>query len=475
MILNNKKTMFLIKSLMAFLIFFFSAFSVFGQSSHFVLVLDTSLSTIRNGSFSHSKAIANEILKEANADDKISIFSFDSKVTKVTGPENINLTKQFRDIDNIRARGLWTYTSLMLQEMVKYLNSQSSQPIKLFIFSDGIDDPPKGSFSRRIRRYNKPNSNVFYLSYSYSNSEQRELIKKAFPNVVIKRLTKEQDAKVVTENLQDYFIPRIELNFQNNFSEPIISGVDSEIQLDIKANKAAAGQEVILKAEVPVGLFKNFEKQRDRIILKENSNIINLPYTIAYSAEAKSFKLNFSLAAPQDPLDPILSQEVNIRVAALPFIEKLYKLPLFYIPALIILAILAFIIYKIIRYQLFTPFIEMTYWYSPSRDSESSDKEITKGSIEVGALDNGNYTISSKADAFLVLPNLSSYDDLVLIKKGKKFKTKLRIHSSSIRNVSTLDGGRIKTKIIKNNATMKLGNYTLSFKNNLDKGKKVKK
>ena len=130
------------------------------------------------------------------------------------------------------------------------------------------------------------------------------------------------------------------------------------------------------------------------------------------------------------------------------------------------LAIVVFVLYRIIRYQLFKPLIELTYWYDSSGLVETSGK-TEKSKIELSSLQSGRYSISAKSDAFLVLPNLSSYDELVLIKKGKKFSTKVRIHPSSLRNLEGLGGGNIKRRRISNGTAFKLGRYTLSFRTNL--------
>lgn len=455
--------------LLSTLFFLLGVSKTFGQSNHLVIVLDASLSTSNNRTFYHSQSLAIEVIKLLQTEDVASIFSFDARTIKRIDKSD-EIEKIVSSLNSIKPFGIWTNTALMLKEVTEFIEKQNS--VRLFIFSDGKDDQPSNSIISRFNQYDGKDSHVFYLYYLNDDELQRKLVTDAFPNTISKKISTQVNPSSLARELVDYYVPRITMNFDGFFDDEVDSG-KGVLNLNILANKALAGKDVLVNIGFPENLFKNFSAQGIRTSLTEGNNSLSFPYFIPYQFNGQSFDVKFTAALADDPLNPIVSKDVKLKVLELFFFEKMYLLPSFYIPISIVLLIILFIIYRIIRYQLFIPFIEMSYWFA-GKNKDEDESSPNKNKMDFGVLENGKYKISSKADSFLVLPELSTYNELILIKKGKKFKTKLLIKSETLRNIIGVDGVRIKKKVIKNNTSFKLGDYIFSFRVNLDRGKKIK-
>ena len=470
---------FLKKSLkkIAFILFLsVYGFHAFAQEKY-VFVLDTSRSVTSRQIYSSFKEIIGEIINSTKENDQITFFTFDSDVIKKAEKENkSNVIPLF---ENINPTGLWTYTSLMLKEVVDYLN-ENYQPTQVFLLSDGIDDPPPNLAGEKqntsFANYENSESNIFYIYYR-ENQTQKSLINKAFPNVISRQIrTGIESNQEIAISILDYFKPRTEIDI-NGLESPLATGKLQRFDLIVTANRAVIGKEALLRVKANVDLWKNFSFSREnnnkeetqRFTLEKENNFNDISYIISDSFQGKESSISFQLSLVEDPTNNLVENNITISLIELPFLEKLYKLPLYSIPFLFFLVLVLYILYKFIRYQIFVPSIEMSYHHEGNKKGTENIGEPIKSSINVGGLANKKYTISSKPDAFLVLPELSSYAELILVKKGKKFKTRLLIHPSSLREISTLQGARIKKRRIKNKTTFRLENYVFSFRTNLEK------
>ncbi len=453
-----------------------------GKSKHIILVLDTSLSVFQNNISTSMQEIVKEVLSRKKADDIVTIITFSTGVTKRVDRSQEDVEDLLKKTANYRPVGNWTFTAAMLQKLVQEASRKENKSYvqNIFILSDGLDDPPT-RININLDRF-QGKARVFYIRSLKDDTTQEELIRQVFPQVSIKTIDVLNPDNIL-QNLalldDDFTLKGVSLQFPIDF-KLIAGGKKESFKVRILANSRLASKKFIFKAETDSSIFKqqttgkqkkqNFRLQNSTktdIRLEEGDNSLEIPYFVSKPEEGKTYNILFSLALAQDPSNPLLSKNVKLNVVILTFFEKFYQLPIIYFVLLFIgLAIVVFVLYRIIRYQLFKPLIELTYWYDSSGLVETSGK-TEKSKIELSSLQSGRYSISAKSDAFLVLPNLSSYDELVLIKKGKKFSTKVRIHPSSLRNLEGLGGGNIKRRRISNGTAFKLGRYTLSFRTNL--------
>ena len=443
-----------------FLLFYLG--SVFAQS-HTVFVLDTSKSVLRSAYLETMKENIKNITRFMSEENEITLFTFDQEVNLILTKKNITQSNIYEKIDAILAEGSWTYSELMLKEVVAFLQNEYGKPVNLFIFSDGINDPPPGE-STNFGTYTNTNSSISYFYYTEQN-EQKDLILRAFPNAKIQKLTGilETDSAIITTNLNQ-LIPTVQIEFQEGIRGQLATGVDLNLSINITANKAASGKEALLNIIPSTNIFNQAPEPQTRFIIQEGLNNFRFPYKIKNIFQGKEAKINFILNLAETP-ENFSKWNIDIKIAPLPFLEKLYKLPLYVIPTLFLLLIFLYILYIFLRYQFFVPVIKMSYQLTSKQHKK--DIEPIVSSIDMGLLKEQTYTISSNPDAFLVLPEISKYTELILIKKGKKFKTRLLIHSRTIRNITTLDGRRMKKKKIKNGTTFQLDKYIFSFKTNL--------
>lgn len=446
-----------------FCLFFYFNYA-FAQS-HTVFVLDTSKSVLQNQYFDTMKESINEIISFLDEDNEISLFTFDEEVKKVFIKKIISENNIQDNISSIAAEGFWTDTRLMLKEVVEFLQNEYGKPVNLYIFSDGIDDPsPNKEVLEDFEVYNNENSNIVYVYYvEQENEEQKELILEAFPQILLQRLTGSSvsDSQILITNLNE-LIPKAQIEFQEGIRGQLPTGVDSNLSINIIANQAASGKEALLNIIPSTNFFALYPERQTRFIIQEGINNFRFPYKIKNSFQGKTTNLNFTLSLAEAPEKSLQKRNANLQIAPLPFIERLYKLPLYAIPALFIALMLFYMIYRILYYQFFVPIIQMQYYLV-----KNEEEKAVVSSLEMGLLENIPYTISANPDAYLVLPELSKYAELVLVKKGKKFTTRLLIHSRSLRNVTTLDGKRVNKRRIKNGAAFQLDNYIFRFKTNL--------
>ena len=450
-----------------------------GKRKHIILVLDTSFSVSQNRMVEPIQAIVKEVLSRKKTDDVVSILTFSTRVSKRVDKSKEDAEDILKEIKNYNLLGGWTFTSAMLKKLVQEISREENKSYaqSVFILSDGLDDPPTKS-STDLSRFQGV-ANIFYIRALTENANQEALIRKVFPqaNVKVVDIGKPLSVQKSLALLNDNFtFDGVVLQFPVDFK--LIAGHKKvSFKVQILSDARLEGKRFIFKAEADNPIFKqqidekeDFDLQSStklNIQLQEGVNSFTLPYFIAKTEAGKSYNVVFSLALAQDAANPLLSKDTRINVVKLTLFEKFYQLPVVFIVLLFIgLAIILFILYRVIRYQLFKPLVELTYWYEAARLEEPTIK-TEKSRIELSNMPSGKYVISSKADAFLVLPNLSTYDELVLIKKGKKFKTRVRIHPSSLRNLEGLSGGNIRKRRIRNGTSFKLGRYTLSFRTNL--------
>ncbi len=450
-----------------------------GKPKHIILLLDTSGSVAENQMVEPIQAIAKEVLSRKKADDIVSILTFSTRVLKRVDRSQEDIEGLFEKVKSYRSSGGWTFTAAMLKKLVQEISREESYARHIFILSDGLDDPPTKT-PIDLDRFQGA-ARVFYIRALTENTAQETLIKQVFPQVSVK-IVDINNPLIVQKSLalldDDFTLKGVALQLPLDFKF-IADRKNESFKVQISANDRLAGKKFVFKAEADNPIFKqqidekkkkNFQLESSakfNVQLQEGANSFVVPYFIPETEAGKIYDVVFSLALPQDAGSPLFSKDIQVNVIALTFFEKFAQLPIVYFVLLFIgLAIVIFILYRCIRYQLFKPLIELTYWYDNSRLEESTGK-TEKSKMELSNLLPGKYVISARPDAFLVLPNLSTYDELILIKKGKKFKTRVRIHTSSLRNLEGLGGGNIRKKRIRNGTAFKLGRYMLSFRTNL--------
>ena len=463
---STKKIRLTLKSIVLSFIFLFFSLNYAVAQSHTILVLDTSRSVSDEKYFTTVKEIVRNIVASLSKQDKVSLFTFDSKLTQILFKEPVTSQNLTITINELKPRGSWTYTALMLKQIVNFLQVQNDEVINLFIFSDGLDNPPP-SKSTVFTDYQGSNSKVFYV-YRKEDQKQKNLIRTAFPNVILQKLSQDDgDTQEVSSAILKYLLPYTSIELQGGLNGLLPTDIESVIVLNVIANKVVAGKEGILNVKSNYDLFNKSPNRQTRFVIQEGANNFRLPYSIKNSFQGKAANIEFQFALAEEPTKYLNEKNIKIKIAELAFLEKLYKLPLYSIPFLFVVFMLFYIFYRIIHYQLFTPMIEMSYKLQ-NHNKNLLDKDLGINTVNMGIVDNGKYVISSRPDAFLVLPELSNYTELTLIKKGKKFKSKLLIHKSSIRSILALDGGRVKKARIRNGSVFCLDNYIFSFKTNLD-------
>ena len=463
---STKKIRLTLKNIVLSFIFLFFSLNYAVAQSHTILVLDTSRSVSDEKYFTTVKEIVKNIVASLSKQDKISLFTFDSKLTQILFKEPATSQNLTITINELKPRGSWTYTALMLKQIVNFLQVQNDEVINLFIFSDGLDNPPP-SESTVFTDYQGSNSKVFYV-YHKEDQTQKNLIRTAFPNVILQKISQDEgDTQEVNSAILKYLLPYTSIELQGGLNGLLPTDVESVIVLNVIANKVVAGKEGILNVKSNYDLFNKSPNRQTRFVIQEGANNFRLPYSIKNSFQGKAANIEFQFALAEEPTKYLNEKNIKIKIAELAFLEKLYKLPLYSIPFLFVVFMLFYIFYRIIHYQLFTPIIEMSYKLQ-NHSKNLLDKDLGINTVNMGIVDNGKYVISSRPDAFLVLPELSNYTELTLIKKGKKFKSKLLIHKSSIRSILALDGGRVKKARIRNGSVFCLDNYIFSFKTNLD-------
>jgi hypothetical protein len=432
--------------------------------SHSVFVLDTSISVLQANYFGAMKQNIKDIASGLHEEDQISLFRFDTDVEQILSKEVINQESFEAIIDQLEAQGQWTYTELMLKEVVDFLQNEYGRSVNLFIFSDGINDPPPNQ-SVSFGSYTNSDSNLRYY-YNLDRGGQKNFIEQAFPDIISQKITddREQNLVYITSEL-DAIVPNIEIEVQENSRGLLFSGVAAEFSLNVIANKAVEGKEGILDIAAGDSLFKKAPERQIRFILQEGVNNFRLPYEIKNTFQGRESKMSYTVSLAENPEKKLSRKDVLIEVASLPLLERFYKLPLYGIPAVFFIIILLYVLYRALRYYFFIPVIQISYQLVNKKNPEEKGAVNT---LDMGVLETGSYSISSQPNAFLVLPELSRYSNLILIKKGKKFKTKLLVHKKSLHSLTSLQSKRIKRRKIRNGTTFQLENYIFSFKTNLD-------
>ena len=420
-----------------------------------IFVLDTSRSVINNTSYNIMVETIRAIINKFESDSEISLFTFDEEFDALIDRQVVSKERFNEVLDGIVVDGAWTYTSLMLSELVNRL--QNEETLNLFIFSDGIDDPPSNQFTN-FDTYQNDNNNIFYFYYTDNPSRQRELIKSAFPNVLTRQLSSNLSEDIDSVN---EIIPRAELEIVAGIEGEIVVGVEKKLIINVNANKIISGKEAILYVGADKNIFNLAPTIQNRFNLQDGINNFSFPYQIKNSFQNKTAKLFINVSLAESPEDSLDSKDITVKIAQLPFHQKLYKLPIYAIPLLIILIFILFILYRYIRYLFFIPVIKMSYQLVKGEEGSAIN------TVDLGKLKSGTYNISSGPDAFLVLPSLPNFVILSLIKKGKKYQTKIFIHRQSLRSLTDNRGRMLKKKQIKNGTSFYLEDYHFTFQTNI--------
>ena len=436
---------------------------IFASTNHIlanqktIFVLDTSQSVVSNTSINIMSETIKKIADEIGYQTEISFFTFDSEFQQILNNVIISKDEFYQKIDKIKADGVWTYSSLMLKELVNFLQTQGD--VNVFIFSDGLDDPPPGK-TTDFDSYEDTNSNIFYFYYTSISQKQKNLVREAFPQVVMEQMSSNLSQDIVT--ILDEIIPIAEIEIVDGITNSIQTGIPKELVININANSAIEGKEALLYIESDKKIFRIAPSIQTRFILQKGLKNFRFPYQLKNSYQGENANIFITLSLAESPEDRLDSKNIDIQIAELPFIKKLYKLPLYAIPFFILLTILLYIIYCYMRYLFFIPVIKMSYRLINNKNKGES----IVNSLDLGTLENETYTISANPNAYLVLPELPRYSDLMLIKKGKKYKTRLFIHKSSLRSLYDLKGKIIRKRMIKNGTVFQMDNYIFSFKTN---------
>ena len=442
------------KTIIFYLLFLGSVNSIW--ATHNIFVLDTSKSVTNNSSYSIMVETIKVIASKFAKDNEISFFTFDEDFNSLIDKQVVPEEKFNEILDTILVDGSWTYTSLMLSQLVNRLKNEKA--VNLFIFSDGIDDPPLNQFTD-FDTYQNNESNLFYFYYRRNSNKQKKLIQSAFPDIYIKRFNANSQKEI--ESIIDEVIPRVEIEIISGLEGELKTGKKSEFIININSNKVAEGKEALLYVGVDKNIFNITPKIQNRFYLQEGINNFVFPYQIKNSFQNEAIKLLINVSLAESPEYSLDSKNIAIKIAELPFYEKLYKLPIYAIPLLIIFLFILFIIYRFVCYLLFVPVVRMSYRLI------KDDETLMVNTVDLGTLKSGNYHISSSPDAFLVLPELSDFSVLSLVKKGKKYQTRVLIHRHSLRNISDENGRIIRKRGIKNGTNFYLENYHFTFQTNI--------
>jgi Mg-chelatase subunit ChlD len=133
------------------------SFSLLAGQKDVIMVLDTSLSMVGQGSSGNNimkavkKDIKDFIYNDIKDGDRLTFLTFDSKVEeyptfKIDDENDRNIATKF--LLRIEPKGLWTHTKLMIETVIKKAKElektgKDRQPV-IIILTDALDDPPPG-------------------------------------------------------------------------------------------------------------------------------------------------------------------------------------------------------------------------------------------------------------------------------------------------------------------------------------------
>ena len=455
-----------------------------------ILVLDTSGSMVVGNSsgFSDAKKAMKNFVEKLSLTDKVTLVNFDTQTTvfdsvELSNRQNIDLL--FSQIDSFQASGSQTFTGRMTQRVkavARLLKNQNpNNTIITLFFTDAIDDPPSfidEDIEETIANQTDFSRKNYFFSYlfQYANgieTEQAEEIVNSNLEIEFFDLSdtanrERETIEYINKILRDT-VPAVTYSFDEIFSQPLKASQNYVGKMTFTANTLAKGH------QIRVSVVENEEEQffgdAQVVVLNEGENDVFFNISIPKRTDGGNYSVGLDVQVvdfeSQNPAE-IEATTLVIEIQGLTIQEKILSLPEYYIPFIIICFILLVLLIKWITYLFFIPSIEMDYWLTAEnygRRKNSNGGSILKNTIEFGSKDVGSYLLSLNPDAFLVLPQLRPYDELLLTRKGKKYSSRLLIHNKYRRNV--YNAKKLKGRRIINNTSFELGPYTFEFHTNI--------